>query len=48
MKPYIDEWYNLERRQMVIDMYDAQSFKFNNLIDKSYFEDELKKIRGGK
>ena len=36
---------NLERRQMVIDMYDAQSFKFNNLIDKSYFEDELKKIR---
>ena len=45
MRPYIDQFYNKERVQMVIDIYDAEGFRYNNLIDKTYFESELKKIR---
>lgn len=45
MKPYLDEFYNLERRQAVIDMFDAKVFKFDTLITLSYFQGELQKIR---
>ena len=45
MRPYIDQFYNKERVEMVIDIYDAEGFRYNNLIDKTYFESELKKIR---
>lgn len=45
MKPYLDERYNPERRQMVLDMFDAKAYKFNNLITLSYFQGDLQKIR---
>lgn len=45
MRPYLDDRYNPERRQMVIDMFDSKSFKFDTLITLSYFQGELQKIR---
>ena len=45
MRPYLDDCYNPERRQMVIDMFDSKSFKFDTLITLSYFQGELQKIR---
>lgn len=45
MKPYLDNLYNPERRQFVIEMFDAQLFKFNTLITLSYFQGDLQKIR---
>lgn len=45
MKPYLDDRYHPERRQVVIDMFDAKAFKFDSLITLSYFQGELQKIR---
>ena len=45
MRPYIDTYYSNERRQVVLDMYDARAFKFNTLITQSYFHDSLTSIR---
>lgn len=45
MKPYLDSRFVPENRQQVIDMFDAQVFKFHTLIDLSYFQDALQKIR---
>ena len=45
MKPYLDEMYNVERRQMILDMFDAKVFLFDTLITLSYFQGELQKIR---
>lgn len=45
MRPYIDTYYSNERRQVVLDMYDARVFKFNTLITQSYFQDSLTSIR---
>lgn len=45
MRPYMDGFYSKERVQLVIDMYDAQVWKFDSLITQSYFSDALKAIR---
>lgn len=45
MKPYLDQLYNLERRQEVLDQFDARAYKFDTLITLSYFQGELQKIR---
>ena len=45
MRPYLDDRYNPERRQMVIDIFDAKAYKFDTLITLSYFQGELQKIR---
>lgn len=45
MRPYLDEHYNVERRQNVLDMFDAKAFKFNTLITLSYFQGDLQFIR---
>ena len=45
MKPYLDKRYSVERKQEVIDMFDAQVFKFDTLITLSYFQGELQLIR---
>lgn len=45
MRPYLDNSYNLEARQMVMDMFDARHFKFDTLITFSYFQGELQKLR---
>jgi len=45
MKPYLDNSYNPEQKQMVIDIFDAQGYKFDTLITLSYFQADLQKIR---
>ena len=45
MKPYLDDFYLPERRQTVLDMFDAKALKFDTLITLSYFQGELQKIR---
>ena len=45
MRPYIDTYYSNERKQVIIDMYDARAFKFNTLVTQSYFQDSLTSIR---
>ena len=45
MKPYIDEFFNKEKKQSVLEMYDGQYFLYDTLITKTYFEDNLKKVR---
>lgn len=47
MKPYLDEFYSMERRKMVIDIYDAEGWKFTDLITQSYFQGDLEFIRKG-
>ena len=45
MRPYINEFYSMELRKMVIDQYDAKGWKFANLIVQSYFQGDLEMIR---
>lgn len=45
MRPYLDDRYNPERRQIVLDLFDAQAYKFDTLITLSYFQGELQQIR---
>lgn len=45
MRPYINDIYHPERRQVIIDMYDARAFLFDSLITQSYFQDNLTQIR---
>ena len=45
MRPYIDTYYSLERRQAIIDLYDARALKFDSLITQAYFTDALKMVR---
>ena len=45
MRPYIGSYYSLEKRKSILEMYDAQSLYFNNLITQAYFKDELMMIR---
>jgi hypothetical protein len=45
MRPYLDELFNVERRNTVLEIYDAKGYKFDTMITLSYFQDELKKLR---
>lgn len=45
MRPYLDEYYSRERRQIILDLFDSKSLKFDNLITLSYFQAELEKLR---
>lgn len=45
MKPYLGQMYSPERKQIVLDMYDAKAFFFDSLITQSYFENSMIKIR---
>ena len=45
MRPYLDELFNVDRRNTVLEIYDAKGYKFDTLITLSYFQDELKKLR---
>ena len=45
MRPYIGTYYSKERKQAIIDMFDARALRFNNLITQAYFQDSLASIR---
>ena len=44
MRPHIG-YYSTERRKIIVDLYDQNVLKFNNLITQSYFAEELNLIR---
>lgn len=48
MRPGIQTIYQPERRQTIIDLYDARALKFDSLITQSYFQDAMLNIRGKK
>lgn len=48
MRPYLGIYFNTERRQMVFDRYDVQSWRFNNLITQAYFEGEMKLLKANR
>lgn len=45
MRPYLDEYFSMERKKTVIDLFDAKALKFDSLITLSYFQAEMEKIR---
>ena len=45
MRPYLDEYYSMERKKKIIELFDAKALKFDSLITLSYFQGELEKIR---
>lgn len=45
MRPYIDSYFNKERKQAIIDMFDARMLKFDTLITLAYFQDYLLSVR---
>lgn len=45
MTPYLNEYFSKERKDAVIQMYDARAFLFENLIVQSYFTEELRLLR---
>ena len=45
MRPYLDEYFSLERKKKIIDLFDAKALKFDSLITLSYFQAEMEKIR---
>lgn len=45
MRPYLDDRFTPERRQMVLDLFDARQYKYDTLITLSYFQDNLIKLR---
>ena len=45
MRPYLDDRYNIERKQTVLDIFDAQGYKFDSLITLSYFQGALQLLR---
>ena len=46
MKPYLDEAFDKEKRERIIQMYDEDKLKFDTLITRTYFEENLMTIRG--
>lgn len=45
MRPYLDEYFSLERKKNIIELFDAKALKFDSLITLSYFQAEMEKIR---
>lgn len=45
MLPYLDTYYSRERRQGVIELYDARLYRFDSLITQAYFSSSLTLIR---
>lgn len=45
MIPYIDSYFNLERKTAIIDMFNARCFKFDSLITQAYFTEELSYVK---
>lgn len=45
MRPYLDEVFILEARDMIIQLYDTRCFKFKNLITQKRFKKELELLK---
>lgn len=45
MRPYLDSYFDKEKRQNVIDLYDDRCYLFRNLIVQSYFTGSMQMLR---
>lgn len=45
MRPYLSSYFSKEKKNAILEMYDARTLKFNNLITQSYFQEALMKVR---
>lgn len=45
MRPYIDEKFNAEQRNMILQLFDARSLHFKNLISFKEFQKDLELLR---
>lgn len=45
MRPYLDNRYNPDEKNMVLEMFDSRAYKFDTLITLSYFQGDLQIIR---
>jgi len=45
MKPYLDCPFYVELRNNIFERYDSEDLRFDSLITKSYFEEEMKRLR---
>lgn len=45
MRPYLDELFNNERRDTIIEMFDTRSFLFRNLITQKQFKKSLSLLK---
>lgn len=45
MRPYLDGRYTPEKVRQIVELFDAEMFKFDTLITQSYFIEDLSRIR---
>lgn len=45
MRPYLDSFYSLDRRNAILEMYDSRALKFDSMITQAYFTDALSLLR---
>lgn len=45
MRPYLDSFYSIDRRNTILEMYDSRALKFDSLITQAYFTDALSMLR---
>lgn len=45
MRPYLDQFYNLDRVNNIIQLFDTRSFLFRNLITQTKFKKELELLK---
>lgn len=45
MRPYIDEFYDVELRDNIINIFDTRSFKYKNLITFKIFQMEIQQLK---
>lgn len=48
MRPHLNSYYSKEKRQAIIDMYDARAIRYDTLITQSYFSDAMKSLYQGR
>lgn len=45
MRPYLDEFFNVEARDVVIALFDSRSYRFRNLLAQKKFKKELELLK---
>lgn len=45
MRPYIDEFYMVDRMKLVFDLFNTRSYLFRNLVTFKYFQKELETLK---
>ena len=48
MRPHLNSYFDREKRQTIIEMYDARALRYDTLITQSYFQDAMKQLYTGR